>query len=179
MSVRKFFTMAGLLLLTMWVLVALALTIYTSEARQTINDYQIDIAEGSSVLIAAGQNPLNIDVAWDTFVGDSITLANDDIVAHTFGPWTVAAGSTDKHILTNSLTQSYSCSLHPSGAISLNVQPRNFDFGLTLKPALILGIPTALVFTFGQLLREGLEEKKEEDEDDIVEGETPEPALTS
>jgi hypothetical protein len=175
MSLRKFFTMAGLLLLTMWVLVGLALIIYTSDSRQTVNDYVIDIAEGSSVLIAAGQNPLDIDVAWDTFVGDSITLANDDIVAHTFGPWTVAAGSTDLHILTNSLTRSYACSLHPSGAISLNVQPRSFDFGLTVKPALMLGIPTALVFTFGQLLREALEEKK--DEDEIVADGSPEPAL--
>jgi hypothetical protein len=163
MSWRKFFVMSGLLLISMWVLTALALVLYTADSRQTINNYVIDIPKGTSELILLGQNPLDIDVAWDTFVGDSITLANDDTVSHTFGPWTVAAGATDQHILSNSLTSSYACSLHPSGAIALNVQPRNFDFGLTVKPALMLGIPTALVFSMGQKLREGLEQRDEEE----------------
>jgi hypothetical protein len=175
MSWRKFFVMSGLLLISMWVLIALALVMYTADSRQSINNYVIEIPEGTSELILVGQNPLNIDAAWDTFVGDSITLANSDIVSHTFGPWTVAAGATDEHILSNSLNSSYACSLHPSGAIALNVQPRNFDFGLTAKPALMLGIPTALVFTMGQKLREGLEEKDEE-EYEILGGEEPESA---
>jgi hypothetical protein len=175
MSWRKFFVMSGLLLISMWVLTALALVVYTVDSRQTINDYVIEIPAGTSELILLGQNPLDIDVAWDTFVGDSITLANNDIVSHTFGPWTVAAGATDTHILSNSLTSSYACSLHPSGAIALNVQPRSFDFGLTVKPALMLGIPTALVFTLGQKLREGLEEKDEEEYELLAE-EKPESA---
>jgi len=176
MSWRKFFVMSGLLLISMWVLTALALVMYTTDSRQTINNYVIEIPEGTSELILLGQNSLNIDAAWDTFVGDSITLANSDVVSHTFGPWTVAAGATDQHILTNSLTSSYACSLHPSGAISLNVQPRNFDFGLTVKPALMLGIPTALVFTMGQKLREGLEQKDEEEHEPPAEEE---PGLAS
>ncbi len=128
----------------MWVLSALAIVIYTGGFRSATERWLV-IPQGTSELIAAGANPLDIPREWQFVSGDILHLINDDDVGHWIGSWYVADHGRTTVELFPAYAGLLTCSIHPSGRIEIVVEPSGFDWRLTAFPALVLGLPLGLV----------------------------------
>ncbi len=132
--------------LAMWALSSLALLIYTNGARDP-ETHSLVIPDGASVLIAKGENPLSIPVNWSFLADDTLELVNHDQVGHWFGQYFVPANTTLEYGLQPSFGGSLACSLHPSGAINIDVDVRDFDWLATVFPTLVLGPAVGLILS--------------------------------
>ena len=128
----------------MWAISALSLLIYTSGARQP-ETRTLVIPEGTATLIAAGENPLEIPANWGFLADDILRLVNDDSTDHWLGRFFVPADTTREYTLQPSFGGSIVCSLHPDGAIVIDVDVRTFDWRATLLPTFVLGPAIGLV----------------------------------
>ncbi len=139
--------LAGFLLVAtagVWALSALSLIIYVQGARAP-QEHILRIPDGTSERIAAGKNPLDIPVTWSFVAGDTLKLVNDDKVDHMIGSYKAPAHATAEHILGSQVRVSMFCSLHPSGAIVLNVEERSFNWRMTALPTIVFGPSVGLV----------------------------------
>jgi len=127
-----------------WSLTSIALLIYTHGSRDPVTRV-LEIPEGANELIAAGENPLAIPVEWSLFADDLLVLDNRDRVAHRLGGWIVDAHTSLEVTLQPTLASALICTLHPSGEITLDIQPRDFDWKQTVFPTLLLGPPLGLI----------------------------------
>ena len=99
----------------------------------------------------------NLGVADDTLV-----LDNRDTVAHTLGNWVVPPNTIQAFELQPAYGGVFACSLHPSGAITMNIQPRDYDFALIAFPTFGFGIAVGIVIIIGLNVTRAL---KDQDED--------------
>ena len=129
-----------------WAICALALLIYTRGARAP-EMHTLVIPAGTSQLIAEGQNPLEIPPTWSFLADDTLQLVNRDRVDHWFGSYFVPALTTREFRLQPTIGGSLFCSLHPSGAITIDVDVRDFDWRSTIIPTLALGPALGLIWT--------------------------------
>ncbi len=127
-----------------WLVSALALVIYTAGARQP-RRYELTIPPGSSELIAAGENPLEIPRIWSFLADDTLVIDNRDSVPHVLATWYVPAGETREVILQPIFAGALVCTLHPSGTIDVVVDVRRFDWRLPTIPAVAFGPALAIV----------------------------------
>jgi len=104
----------------MWVICAVALLIYTNGARAP-QTHTLVIPDGTSQLIAAGQNPLEIPATWSFLADDTLKLVNRDRVDHWFGGFFVPALTTREYGLQQTFGGSLFCSVHPAGAVTIDV----------------------------------------------------------
>jgi hypothetical protein len=65
-------------------------------------------------------------------------------VAHFVGPVAVPPGQTVRTVVQPSLAGSFFCTVHPSGTLAFEVQPRGLDLRLTVLPTVLIGIPLGL-----------------------------------
>ena len=133
----------------MWAVSTTALLIYTRGTRAETT-HELVIPAGTQERIAAGENALELPPTWSYYADDELILVNQDLVPHRIGPWVVGPNSTFSIILQPPLGGLFLCSLHPSGEISLDVEPRTFDWRLTVAPTLLLGLPLGLLALAGQ-----------------------------
>ena len=146
--------------LAMAAITSIALVIYTRGSRAP-QEYVLEIPDGSSALIAAGENPLDIPKEWTFLADDTLTLVNNDSADHYFGTFLAPAGQTVSYVLQPALGGLVFCSLHPSGTIDIGVEVRDFDWRLLVAPTLIFGPAIGIVvFVATQVMR------KLDDEDD-------------
>lgn len=131
-----------------WVITATSMLIWTAGAP-AVQTHRLVIPAGTSSDVESGRNPLAIPSTWAFFEGDTLILDNRDRVAHQVGGWLVGPGSVTSVILESSIGGSLFCTLHPSGAINLNVQMRGFDWRLSLVPTLMAGLPLGLAAPLG------------------------------
>jgi len=155
---------------------SIALMMYTADSRQPTTR-TIVIKEGSSDLIALGENPLEIPPTWSFLADDTLVLDNRDGVAHTLGAWYVPPNTVRRFDLQPAYGGFFVCSLHPSGAITLDIQPRDFDFALIAAPTFGFGFSVGIILFIGLNVSRALgagddgyaldiEPSKREDEDD-------------
>lgn len=148
--------LAGSLLLAtagVWALCALSMVIYVQGARAP-QEHILRIPAGTSERIAAGENPLEIPVTWSFVAGDTLKLVNDDKVDHLLGSYKAPAHATAEYTLRTQVRVNMFCSLHPSGAIVLNVEERGFNWRMTLLPTAVFGPSVGLVlFVVQRVLR--------------------------
>jgi hypothetical protein len=130
----------------MWAISSLALLIYTNGARDP-ETHTLVIPDGTSDLIAKGENPLSIPVNWSFLADDTLELVNHDRVGHWFGRYFVPALTTREYGLQPAFGGSLACSLHPSGAITIDVDVREFDWRATIFPTLVLGPAVGLILS--------------------------------
>lgn len=128
----------------MSVLSAIALLIYTEGARAP-ELHVLEIPAGTSQLIAAGENPLDIPAEWSFLADDTLRLVNRDRVDHWIGSFFVPAFETTDYRLHSSISGSLVCSVHPSGTIDIRVDARDFDWRYTVIPTFVLGPALGLV----------------------------------
>lgn len=128
----------------MLAITAVALFIYTRGSRGP-EEFTLEIPEGASLLIAAGENPLDIPKQWTFLADDTLTLINHDRVDHWFGTYLAPANHTFTYELQPAYAGTVFCSLHPTGSIVIDVDVRDFDWRLLLAPTLIFGPAIGLV----------------------------------
>ncbi len=129
-------------------LASLALVLYTQGSRQPVTR-TIVIPEGSHVLIEQGENPLDIPPTWSFLADDTLVLDNLDSVPHTLGNWQVPPHTVRRFELQPAYGGFFVCSLHPSGAITLDIQPRDYDFRLVAFPTFGFGLSVGIILFVG------------------------------
>ena len=131
-----------------FVLSTIALLIYTDGAREpTVR--VLDIPPGSWDLIEQGENPLEIPPTWSFYADDTLVLDNRDDVPHTLGNWYVPPNTVRRFELQPAYGGFFVCSLHPSGGITLDIQPRDFDFAIIAYPVFGFGIAVGIILWIG------------------------------
>lgn len=147
--------------LVVFVLSAIALLIYTDGSREP-TVHVIDIPPGSWDLIEAGENPLEIPPTWTFYADDTLVLDNRDDVAHTLGTWYVPPNTTRRFELQPAYGGFFVCSLHPSGGITLDIQPRDFDFRLIAFTTFGFGIAVGIILFIGLNVARALDHDEDE-----------------
>ena len=127
---------------------SVALLLYTEGAREPTTR-EIVIPAGSNELIAQGQNPLEIPPTWSFLADDTLVLDNRDSVGHTLGSWYVPPKTIRSFDLQPAYGGFFVCSLHPSGAVTLDIQPRDYDFRLIALPTFGFGFSVGLILFIG------------------------------
>jgi hypothetical protein len=131
-----------------FLLSTIALLIYTDGAREpTVR--VLDIPPGSWDLIEQGENPLKIPPTWTFYADDTLVLDNRDDVPHTLGNWYVPPNTVRRFELQPAYGGFFTCSLHPSGGITLDIQPRDFDFAIIAYPVFGFGIAVGIILWIG------------------------------
>jgi hypothetical protein len=147
--------------LAVFALSSLALLIYTDGSREP-TVHTIDIPPGSWELIEEGENPLNIPPNWTFYADDTLVLDNRDDVPHTLGNWVVPPNTMQAYDLQPAYGGLFVCSLHPSGAVTLNIQPRDYDFGLVAIPTFGFGLAVGIVIVIGLNVMRALDHDEDE-----------------
>ncbi len=131
-----------------FVLSSIALLIYTSGSREP-TVHIVDIPPGSWDLIEQGENPLEIPPTWTFYADDTLVLDNRDDVPHTLGSWYVPPNTVRRFELQPAYGGVFACSLHPSGGITLNIQPRDYDFAIIAYPVFGFGLAVGIILWIG------------------------------
>ncbi|MDJ0790612.1 MAG: hypothetical protein QNJ71_01830 [Acidimicrobiia bacterium] len=148
---------------------SIALLIYTEGSREPTS-HTVDIPPGSFELIVQGENPLNIPPSWTFYADDTLILDNRDDVAHTLGNWVVPPNTIQAFELQPAYGGFFTCSLHPSGAITLNIQPRDYDFSIIALPTFGFGIALGLVIVIGLNVMRALDHNEDEWLSEAIDG---------
>ncbi len=149
-----------------WVISAIALQIYTHGAREP-RTHTLVIPAGTDELIASGENPLEIPATWSFLADDTLVLVNEDQVDHWLGELWVPAMATRQYNLQPAFGGSLLCSLHPSGAITIDVDVRDFDWRATMFPTLAFGPALGLIIAgIGWVMRMLDEPDRRKDRDE-------------
>ena len=134
--------------LLVFALSSVALLIYTEGTREP-TVHTVEIPEGSFALIEQGENPLNIPPTWTFYADDTLVLDNRDDVPHTLGNWVVPPNTIQAFELQPVYGGFFTCTLHPSGGITLSIQPRDYDFSIIALPTFGFGLALGIVITIG------------------------------
>lgn len=126
-----------------WGLTAASLVILGGAVREP-EVVEIVIPPGATSGIEAGVNVLQIPRSLSLVAGDELVVRNEDRVTHVVGPLAVAPGATARTVVRTPLAGSFLCTVHPSGRIAFEVQPRGFELRLTVLPTLLIGLPLGL-----------------------------------
>lgn len=144
----ELFLLIAASMFVVFVLSSIALLIYTNDSRDP-TVHVIDIPPGSWDLIEQGENPLEIPPTWSFYADDTLVLDNRDDVAHTLGSWYVPPNTVRRFELQPAYGGFFACSLHPSGGITLDIQPRDFDFAIIAFPVLGFGFSVGVILWIG------------------------------
>ena len=118
----------------------------TSRPAKTI---VLDIPPGTSAKVAQGASVLPQDMSF--VLGDTLTVTNQDSVAHTLGPLFVPAGSSASLTLNHIGNLSYVCSFQPTKYQGLDVQDA-LTLTTRLEGIIIAGFPLGMLFALYSLI---------------------------
>lgn len=142
------FLLIGGATLVVFLLTSLALLIYTDGSRDP-TVHVLEIPAGSWELIEQGENPLEIPPTWSFYADDTLVLDNQDDIAHTLGNWYVPPNTIRRFELQPAYGGFFTCSLHPSGGVTLDIQPRDYDFAFIALPVFGFGIAIGIILWIG------------------------------
>jgi ABC-type lipoprotein release transport system permease subunit len=146
--------------LVVGVLSSIALLIYTQGSREP-TVHTVVVPEGSFALIEEGQNPLDIPPTWTFYADDTLVIDNRDDAAYTLGNWVVPPKTIQSFELQPAYGGFFVCTLHPAGSITLDIQPRDYDFSLIALPTFGFGIALGVVIVIGLNVMRGLEDHED------------------
>lgn len=121
-----------------WAVAALSVMLFARGAREP-RTQELVIPEGTAAGVQEGDDPVDIPPTLSFVAGDVLVLRNEDGVEHRVGPYLVPPGGSTRIALSPSGSGSFLCTIHPSGRLLLDVQPRGLDLRLTVVPTLLLG----------------------------------------
>lgn len=114
---RRSVAVVTTLLLAVGTLVAVVLSgVLTSE------EMLVEVPAGTAAEIEAGGTVELLPRHLEVGVGDRLVIINHDEVAHEVGPYAVAPGQRLEQTFTSPGTIEGICTLHPSGAITIEVR---------------------------------------------------------
>jgi len=147
--------------LVIFVLSSIALLIYTDGSREP-TVHTIEIPAGSHQLIEEGLNPLDIPPTWTFYADDTLVLDNHDDIAYTLGNWVVPPNTIQSFELQPAYGGVFVCNLHPSGSVTLDIQPRDYDFRLIALPTFGFGLAVGIIIVIGLNVVRALDQPDEE-----------------
>jgi len=150
--------------LVIFVLSSIALLLYTSGVAQPIT-VTLDIPEGSARLIADGQNVLDVSPVWTFNAGDTLVLDNRDTVVHDLGSWSVPPNESTSIAMEVAVGGEYLTSLHPTGVVTVSVEPSQFDFSIIAFTTFGFGTAVGIILYVGVTIVRAM---GHDDEDDWV-----------
>jgi len=118
----------------------------TSRPAKTI---VLDIPPGTSAKVAQDVSVMPQDMSF--VLGDTLTVTNQDSVAHTLGPLFVPAGSSASLTLNHIGNLSYVCSFQPTKYQGLDVQDA-LTLTTRLEGIIIAGFPLGMLFALYSLI---------------------------
>jgi len=83
--------------------------------------YEFVIPPGAGDALAAGEPLRIVPARFEAKVGESVRIVNNDRQGHNVGPWYVGPNETVKQKFTSPGVYEGLCSVHPSGAMVLEV----------------------------------------------------------
>ncbi len=134
--------------LVVFVLSSIGLVLYTQGTPGT-GDVTVVIPAGSSDMITDGENTLDLPPVWAFSTGATLTLDNRDRVAHTLGDQSVGPNQTLLVAMDFPSNRDLPTTLHPLGILTVNVEPRGFDFSLIAYPTFAFGISVGIIVYVG------------------------------
>jgi hypothetical protein len=148
--------------LVVGVLSSIALLIYTRDAQEP-TVHVLDIPLGSYDRILEGENVLGIPSTWAFYAGDAIVLDNKDDVTHTIGTWSVPPNTTRRFGLQPAFGGNFTCSLLPSGTVTLDIQPRGYDFSIIALTTFGFGISVGVILLIGLTMIRAMGHEEDDD----------------
>lgn len=152
--------------LVIGILSSIALLIYTKDAREP-TVHVLDIPLGSYDRILGGENVLDIPSTWAFYAGDAIVLDNKDDVTHTIGTWSVPPNTTRRFGLQPAFGGNFTCSLLPSGTVTLDIQPRAFDFSIIAVTTFGFGMSVGVILVIGLTMIRAMSHEDDDDWADV------------
>jgi hypothetical protein len=150
---------------------SIALLIYTKDANEP-TVHVLDIPLGSYDRILEGENVLDIPSTWAFYAGDAIVLDNKDDVTHTIGTWSVPPNTTRRFGLQPAFGGNFTCSLLPSGTVTLDIQPRGYDFSIIALTTFGFGMSVGVILIIGLTMMRAMGHNEDDDwVDDAFNGE--------
>lgn len=146
---------------------SIALLIYTKDANEP-TVHVLDIPLGSYDRILEGENVLDIPSTWAFYAGDAIVLDNKDDVTHTIGTWSVPPNTTRRFGLQPAFGGNFTCSLLPSGTVTLDIQPRGYDFSIIALPTFGFGMSVGVILIIGLTMMRAMGHEEDDDWVDVA-----------
>ena len=148
--------------LVIGILSSIALLIYTKDAREP-TVHVLDIPLGSYDRILEGENVLDLPSTWAFYAGDAIVLDNKDDVTHTIGTWSVPPNTTRRFGLAPAFGGNFTCSLLPSGTVTIDIQPRGYDFSIIAMTTFGFGFSVGVILFISLTLMRAMSHEEDED----------------
>jgi plastocyanin len=101
---------------------AIVLLVIAVTATLGSEEILVEVPAGTAERMAAGEEIELLPRTLRVSVGDRLRIVNHDDQAHEVGPYAVAAGQTLEQTFTSPGTLEGLCTLHPSGAITIEVR---------------------------------------------------------
>jgi hypothetical protein len=165
-SRRRWFLEAAALIigstLVIGILSSIALLIYTKDAAEP-TVHVLDIPLGSYDRILGGDNVLDIPSTWAFYAGDAIVLDNKDDVTHTIGTWSVPPNTTRRFGLEPAFGGNFTCSLLPSGTVTLDIQPRGYNFSAIALTTFGFGMSVGVILFIGLAIMRAMSHEEDDD----------------
>jgi hypothetical protein len=146
---------------------SIALLIYTRDANEP-TVHVLDIPLGSYDRILEGENVLDIPSTWAFYAGDAIVLDNKDDVTHTIGTWSVPPNTTRRFGLQPAFGGNFTCSLLPSGTVTLDIQPRGYDFSIIALTTFGFGMSVGVILIIGLTMMRAMGHDEDDDWVDVA-----------
>jgi plastocyanin len=101
---------------------AVVLLVVAVTATLGSEEILVEVPAGTAERMAAGEEVELLPRTLRVSVGDRLRIVNHDDEAHEVGPYAVAPGQTLEQTFTSPGTLEGLCTLHPSGAITIEVR---------------------------------------------------------
>ena len=148
--------------LVVGILSSIALLIYTKDARDP-TVHVLDIPLGSYDRILEGENVLDLPSTWAFYAGDAIVLDNKDDVTHTIGRWSVPPNTTRRFGLEPAFGGNFTCSLLPSGTVTIDIQPRGYNFSIIALTTFGFGMSVGVILFIGLTMMRAMSHEEDDD----------------
>lgn len=113
-----------------------------------------EIPEGTAAAMSSGGAFPFLPNVFSIRAGAKVLIRNRDVADHQIGSQTIPAKSTAE--LAGLANGSFSCTIHPSGALSITLDARPSIFS-TIIPTLALGLPLTILVGFAMTIVTRLE----------------------
>lgn len=120
-ALRRFILVLIGSVLVVWIGSEIAFNVLKSDLDRPPEIVVLTIPNGTAVRVAAGFEEPSIPAELNFVVGDTLTVYNDDTVAHELGPLFIPAGSSASILMDDENVFEYTCSFRPSQYLGLTV----------------------------------------------------------
>jgi hypothetical protein len=125
--------------------------IFLQETARPPKEITLVIPNGTSELVARGEQPPTIPENMSFVVGDTLTVKNEDVSDHKLGPLWIPANSSAQLFLDQQQSFAYECSFQPGKYLGLEVN-ESLTAATRIYGMLYVGAPLAILLALYSLV---------------------------